>query len=75
MAPQALQIFDVLRKIGPHHSFSAGLVIGGKNVKEEKERISRMNILVATPGRLLQHLDQAVNFDCSNLQLLGKQMQ
>ncbi|KAG9044705.1 ATP-dependent RNA helicase dbp4 [Tulasnella sp. UAMH 9824] len=66
----ALQIFDVLRKIGPHHSFSAGLVIGGKNVKEEKERISRMNILVATPGRLLQHLDQAVNFDTSNLQLL-----
>lgn len=30
-----------------------------------------MNILVATPGRLLQHMDQTVGFDCDNLQLLG----
>lgn len=29
-----------------------------------------MNILVATPGRLLQHLDQAVGFDAGNLQIL-----
>jgi len=30
-----------------------------------------MNILVATPGRLLQHMDQTVGFDASNLQILG----
>ena len=29
-----------------------------------------MNILVATPGRLLQHMDQTLGFDTSNLQLL-----
>ncbi|CAE7131797.1 unnamed protein product [Rhizoctonia solani] len=29
-----------------------------------------MNILVATPGRLLQHMDQTVGFECDNLQLL-----
>lgn len=29
-----------------------------------------MNILVATPGRLLQHMDQTLAFDVSNLQLL-----
>ena len=40
--------------------------------KDEKERLSRMNILVATPGRLLQHMDQTVGFECDNLQLLGK---
>jgi ATP-dependent RNA helicase DDX10/DBP4 len=67
----AVQIFDVLRSIGGHHSFSAGIVIGGKNLKDERERLSRMNILVATPGRLLQHMDQTVGFDCDNLQLLG----
>ncbi|KAG8872316.1 ATP-dependent RNA helicase dbp4 [Tulasnella sp. 331] len=66
----ALQIFDVLRKIGGFHTFSAGLIIGGKNVRDEKGRMSRMNILVATPGRLLQHLDETIGFDCSNLQLL-----
>ena len=62
----------MLRSIGGYHSFSAGLVIGGKNLKDERERLNRMNILVATPGRLLQHMDQAFGFDCDNLQMLGK---
>ena len=62
----------MLRSIGGFHSFSAGLVIGGKNLKDERERLSRMNILVATPGRLLQHMDQTVDFEAGNLQLLGK---
>lgn len=66
----AMQIFDVLRKIGGYHTFSAGLVIGGKNLKDESDRLAKMNILVATPGRLLQHMDQTVGFDCENLQLL-----
>ena len=66
----AIQIFEVLRKIGPYHTFSAGLVIGGKDLKQEKDRLSRMNILIATPGRLLQHMDQTLGFDTSNLQIL-----
>ncbi|KAG6909727.1 hypothetical protein DXG01_015715 [Tephrocybe rancida] len=66
----AVQIFEVLRSIGGQHSFSAGLVIGGKNLKDESERLSRMNILVATPGRLLQHMDQTVGFAADNLQIL-----
>lgn len=65
-----MQIFEVLRKIGRHHAFSAGLVIGGKNLKEEAERLSRMNILVCTPGRMLQHLDQTAGLDTDNLQIL-----
>ncbi|KAF9485667.1 DEAD-domain-containing protein [Pholiota conissans] len=66
----AVQIFEVLRSIGGYHSFSAGLVIGGKNLKDESDRLSRMNILVATPGRLLQHMDQTIGFDAGNLQML-----
>ena len=68
---QAVQIFEVLRAIGGHHTFSAGLVIGGKNLKDERERLNRMNVLVATPGRLLQHMDQTFGFECDNLQILG----
>lgn len=41
-----------------HHPFSAGLIIGGRSSREklagEKERILAMNIIVCTPGRLLQ---------------------
>ncbi|KAH6672773.1 DEAD/DEAH box helicase [Plectosphaerella plurivora] len=66
----AAQIFEVLRKVGRSHNFSAGLVIGGKNLKEEAERLAKMNILVCTPGRMLQHLDQTAGFDVDNLQIL-----
>ncbi|KAL4745678.1 ATP-dependent RNA helicase dbp4 [Aspergillus terricola var. indicus] len=66
----AIQIFEVLRKIGRYHTFSAGLVIGGKSLKEEQERLGRMNILVCTPGRMLQHLDQTAFFETHNLQML-----
>lgn len=66
----AIQIFEVLRKVGRYHAFSAGLVIGGKSLREEQERLGRMNILVCTPGRMLQHLDQTAAFDTYNLQML-----
>ncbi|CCH40859.1 DEAD box RNA helicase (Hca4), putative [Wickerhamomyces ciferrii] len=66
----AIQIYEVLVKIGRHNSFSAGLVIGGKDVKFEMERLSKINILIGTPGRILQHLDQTVGMDTNNLQML-----
>ena len=66
----AIQIFEVLRKIGRYHTFSAGLVIGGKSLQEERERLGRMNILVCTPGRMLQHMDQTAAFETDNLQML-----
>jgi ATP-dependent RNA helicase DDX10/DBP4 len=66
----ALQIFEVLRNVGKAHAFSAGLVIGGKNFREEQLRLVRMNLLVCTPGRLLQHMEQTPAFDASNLQVL-----
>ncbi|KAJ2491491.1 ATP-dependent RNA helicase dbp4 [Coemansia sp. RSA 2050] len=66
----AMQIFEVLCKIGRYHKFSAGLIIGGKRVDEEKEILGKMNILVCTPGRLLQHMDETAGFDCNNLQVL-----
>ncbi len=66
----AMQIFDVLRIVGHRHDLSAGLVIGGKDKAEEAERIGGMNLLVCTPGRLLQHLDETPGFEASALQIL-----
>ena len=66
----AIQAFEVLRSFGGMHDLSAGLLIGGKNVKYEQERIKNMNILICTPGRLLQHMNQSEGFDPSNLKML-----
>ncbi|XP_065057142.1 probable ATP-dependent RNA helicase DDX10 isoform X2 [Rhopilema esculentum] len=66
----AYQTFEVLRKVGKFHSFSAGLIIGGKDMKEEQARILDTNIIVCTPGRLLQHMDETPSFDCNNLKVL-----
>ena len=35
----ALQVFNELRKVGKHHDFSAGLLVGGRNVKEEQQLV------------------------------------
>ncbi|KAF1923943.1 DEAD-domain-containing protein [Didymella exigua CBS 183.55] len=67
----AIQIFDVLRKIGRHgHMFAAGLLIGGKSLEAERDALTRMNILVATPGRMLQHLSQTAAFHVDDLKML-----
>ncbi|XP_030637775.1 probable ATP-dependent RNA helicase DDX10 [Chanos chanos] len=66
----AYQTFEVLRKIGKNHEFSAGLIIGGKDLKDESEKIHRTNIIVCTPGRLLQHMDETSTFHASDLHIL-----
>ncbi|VEN59134.1 unnamed protein product, partial [Callosobruchus maculatus] len=66
----AYQIFETLRKIGQHHDFSAGLIIGGKDLKFERNRMGQCNIIICTPGRLLQHMDENPHFDCANMQIL-----
>ncbi|NXD80265.1 DDX10 helicase, partial [Halcyon senegalensis] len=66
----AYQTFQVLRKVGRNHEFSAGLIIGGKDLKEESEKIHHINMLICTPGRLLQHMDETSYFFASDLQML-----
>ncbi|OAK99005.1 DEAD-domain-containing protein [Phaeosphaeriaceae sp. SRC1lsM3a] len=67
----AIQIFDVLCKIGKHgHMFAAGLLIGGKSLESERQALPRMNILVATPGRMLQHLSQTATFSVDDVKML-----
>uniref|UniRef100_A0A8C5MIK8 ATP-dependent RNA helicase n=1 Tax=Leptobrachium leishanense TaxID=445787 RepID=A0A8C5MIK8_9ANUR len=66
----AYQTFEILKKVGRCHEFSAGLVIGGKDLKQESACIHRTNVLICTPGRLLQHMDETSSFHASNLQML-----
>ncbi|CAG0879202.1 unnamed protein product [Darwinula stevensoni] len=66
----AYQIFEILKKVGKYHDFSAALIIGGRDWAYERMRMDRMNIIICTPGRLLQHMDENPLFDCTNLKML-----
>lgn len=61
----AMQVFTVLAGIGKDHAFNAGLITSGKDFKEEAKAIWGLNVIVATPGRLIQHLDQTPGFNPS----------
>lgn len=56
----SMQTFGVLQELLKYHHHTYGLIIGGSNRKEEAKKLSKgVNILIATPGRLLDHLQVA----------------
>jgi len=66
----ALQIFEVLQKIGKYTNLSGGLLIGGRDAEKEKESLASLNIVVGTPGRLLEHFESAWRFSGDVLEVL-----
>lgn len=67
----ALQIFGVARDLMTHHSQTLGIVMGGANRRSEEDKLSKgVNLLIATPGRLLDHLQNTKGFVFKNLKAL-----
>ncbi|CAA7264714.1 unnamed protein product [Cyclocybe aegerita] len=67
----ALQIFGVARDLMKYHSQTFGIVIGGANRRAEEEKLVKgVNLLVATPGRLWDHLRDTKGFVRRNLKAL-----
>ncbi|XP_033112858.1 ATP-dependent RNA helicase HAS1-like [Anneissia japonica] len=67
----SMQTYGVLKELLAHHYHTFGLVMGGANRKMEAEKLGKgINILVATPGRLLDHLQNTAQFMYKNLQCL-----
>ncbi|KAF9480464.1 DEAD-domain-containing protein [Pholiota conissans] len=67
----ALQIFGVVRDLMKYHSQTFGIVIGGANRRAEEEKLVKgVNLLVATPGRLWDHLRDTKGFVRRNIKAL-----
>ncbi|XP_015793255.1 ATP-dependent RNA helicase DDX18 [Tetranychus urticae] len=67
----SMQTFGVLKDLMKYHSQTFGLIMGGTNRRSEADKLIKgVNILVATPGRLLDHLQNTKNFLFKNLQCL-----
>jgi ATP-dependent RNA helicase DDX18/HAS1 len=67
----SMQTFGVLRELLKHHNHTYGLIMGGANRNSEAQKLAKgINILVATPGRLLDHLQNTKDFLYKNLQCM-----
>ncbi|XP_026380977.1 ATP-dependent RNA helicase HAS1-like [Papaver somniferum] len=67
----AMQSHAVAKDLLKYHSQTVGLVMGGAARRGEAERLVRgVNLLVATPGRLLDHLQNTKGFIFKNLKCL-----
>ncbi|KAB2604191.1 DEAD-box ATP-dependent RNA helicase 17-like [Pyrus ussuriensis x Pyrus communis] len=64
-----LQVHEILHKVlHRFHWIVPGYVMGGENRSKEKARLRKgISILVATPGRLLDHLKNTSSFVHTNL--------
>lgn len=59
----AMQIYGVCRDLMRHHSQTHGIVMGGANRRSEAEKLVKgVDVVVATPGRLLDHLQARQGF-------------
>ncbi|KAK4768143.1 hypothetical protein SAY87_003284 [Trapa incisa] len=67
----AIQTHAVATELLKYHSQTLGLVIGGAARRSEAERLGKgVNLLVGTPGRLLDHLQNTKGFIFKNLKCL-----
>uniref|UniRef100_A0A9L0S9Y9 ATP-dependent RNA helicase n=1 Tax=Equus caballus TaxID=9796 RepID=A0A9L0S9Y9_HORSE len=67
----AMQTFGVLKELMTHHIHTYGLIMGGSNRSAEAQKLANgINIIVATPGRLLDHMQNTPGFMYKNLQCL-----
>ncbi|KAL8904035.1 MAG: hypothetical protein Q9171_007191 [Xanthocarpia ochracea] len=67
----ALQIFGVARELMAHHSQTYGILMGGANRRAEEEKLVKgVNLIIATPGRLLDHLQNTKGFVYKNIKAL-----
>lgn len=52
-----MQTFGVLKELLKYHCHTFGLIMGGTSRQDEAKKLAKgVNFLVATPGRLLDHL-------------------
>ncbi|XP_003470970.2 probable ATP-dependent RNA helicase DDX31 isoform X2 [Cavia porcellus] len=68
----ALQSFDTIQKLlKPFTWIVPGVLMGGEKRKSEKARLRKgINILISTPGRLVDHIKSTKNIHFSRIQWL-----
>lgn len=68
----AIQVCDVGKNIGRYVSnLTFGLAVGGLNLKQQEQQLkTRPDVVVATPGRLIDHIRNSASFSIDALEIL-----
>lgn len=66
----AIQVDETLKKVGGPVGLKTTVVIGGTNIKPQIRALkAKPNVIIATPGRLIDHLEQRT-FNLKNIGVL-----
>ncbi|XP_055507979.1 probable ATP-dependent RNA helicase DDX27 [Leucoraja erinacea] len=66
-----IQVHSVARNLAQYTSITVCLAVGGLDVKTQEASLrSGPDVLIATPGRLIDHLHNCPSFDLSSIEVL-----
>ncbi|KAJ0251226.1 DEAD-box ATP-dependent RNA helicase 28 [Hirschfeldia incana] len=67
----AVQIHSMIQKLAQFTDIKCGLIVGGLSVREQEVVLRSMpDIVVATPGRMIDHLRNSMSVDLDDLAVL-----
>jgi ATP-dependent RNA helicase DDX18/HAS1 len=67
----ALQLYNLTRDLLGYYDYTCALIIGGANRKVEAEKLKQgVSLIVATPGRLLDHMSNTKGFNFDSIGML-----
>ncbi|SCU82807.1 LAME_0C02960g1_1 [Lachancea meyersii CBS 8951] len=68
----AIQVSDVGRKLSRFVSnITYGLAVGGLNLRQQEQNLrSRPDVVIATPGRLIDHIRNSASFNVESVEIL-----
>ncbi|KAE9411109.1 DEAD-domain-containing protein [Gymnopus androsaceus JB14] len=67
----AVQCYDVGSKLGTHTDVTFCLIVGGLSIKSQEVALrNRPDVVIATPGRLIDHIRNSPSFTLDTLDIL-----
>ncbi|KAL1738891.1 P-loop containing nucleoside triphosphate hydrolase protein, partial [Schizophyllum fasciatum] len=67
----AVQCYEVGKKLAAHTDVEVALIVGGLSLKSQEATLrARPDIVIATPGRLIDHIRNSPSFTFDNLDVL-----
>ncbi|CCE65851.1 hypothetical protein TPHA_0N00700 [Tetrapisispora phaffii CBS 4417] len=68
----AIQVSDVGKRIGKYvNGLTFGLAVGGLNLRQQEQELkTRPDVVIATPGRFIDHIRNSASFNVDSVEVL-----